>query len=119
MKKIMIPVMGLALIGFAGCSDVAAPEYNAPAKSKYNKAPADKEFVNDSTVFKNQGEMVNYSRGMIAGEVNTKPMNVQMGSLVVEQGSRPASKASGTVFGKKYTCEFDSEGKYFDVHVAY
>jgi len=31
----MIPVMGLVLIGFAGCTDVPAPEYNAPA----NPAP--------------------------------------------------------------------------------
>ena len=56
---------------------------------------------------------------MIAGEAGTKPMYVQMGSLVVEQGVRPASKASGTAHGKKYTCEFDSEGQYFAVHAAY
>lgn len=103
MKKIMIPVMGLALIGFAGCSDVAAPEYKAPA----NPTP---------TQFQNQGQMVNYCKGMIAGEANTKPMYVQMGSLVVEQGVKPASTASGTVDGKKYTCQFDTEGKYLDVY---
>ncbi len=53
---------------------------------------------------------------MIAGEVNTKPMYVQMGSLVVEQGAKPASSVSGTVDGKKYTCQFDTEGKYVDVY---
>ncbi|PHS42249.1 MAG: hypothetical protein COB07_00480 [Sulfurovum sp.] len=63
--------------------------------------------------------MINYCKGMIAEKAGTKPMNVQMGSLVVEQGAKPASKASGTAFGKKYTCEFDTEGKFFDVHVAY
>ena len=105
-KKIMIPVMGLALLGFTACSDVAEPAYNPPA----NPAP---------TQFQNQGQMVNYCKGMIAEKADTKPMNVQMmGGLVVEQGTRPASKASGTAFGKKYTCEFDSEGKFFEVHVA-
>jgi hypothetical protein len=102
-KKIMIPVMGLALIGFAGCTDAPAPGYNPPA----NPAPAQ---------FQNQGQMVNYCKGMIAGEVNTKPMYVQMGSLVVEQGAKPASSVSGTVDGKKYTCQFDTEGKYVDVY---
>ncbi len=102
--------MGLALIGFAGCTDVPAP-----TKSKYNKVAANP----TSTQFQNQGQMVNYCKGMIAEKAGTKPMYVQMGSLVVEQGTRPASKASGTAHGKKYTCEFDSEGKYFDVHVAY
>jgi hypothetical protein len=105
-KKIMIPLMGLALIGFTGCTDAPAPGYNPPA----NPAP---------TQFQNQGQMVNYCKGMIAEKAGTKPMYVQMGSLVVEQGTKPASKASGTVDGKKYTCEFDSEGKYFDVHAAY
>jgi hypothetical protein len=114
-KKIMIPFMGLALIGFVGCSDVAAPEYNAPTKSKYNKVAANPA----PTQFQNQGQMVNYCKGMIAGEVNTKPINVQMESLVIEKGVKPASKVSGTVYGKKYTCEFDSEGKYFDIHPAY
>ena len=42
-----------------------------------------------------------------------------MESLVIEKGVKPASKVSGTVDGKKYTCEFDTEGKYFDVHAAY
>ena len=111
-KKIMIPVMGLALIGFAGCSDVSVPEYNTPTKSKYNKVAANPA----PSQFQNQGQMVNYCKGMIAGEVNTKPMYVQMGSLVVEQGVKPASSASGTVDGKKYTCQFDTEGKYIDVY---
>ena len=106
-KKIMIPVMGLALIGFVGCSDVAAPAYNPPA----NPAP---------TQFQNQGQMVNYCKGMIAEKAGTKPMYVQMmGGLVVEQGAKPASKAFGTANGTKYTCEFDTQGKFFDVHVAY
>ncbi len=47
--------------------------------------------------------MVNYCRGMIAGEVNTKPMYVQMGSLVIEKGVKPASTVSGTIDGKRYT----------------
>ena len=102
-KKIMIPFMGLALVAFVGCSDAPAPGYNPPA----NPAP---------TQFQNQGQMVNYCKGMIAGEVNTKPMYVQMGSLVVEQGAKPASSVSGTVDGKKYTCQFDTEGKYVDVY---
>jgi len=114
-KKIMIPVMGLALIGFAGCTDIPAPEYNAPTKSKYNKVAANPA----PSQFQNQGQMVNYCKGMIAEKAGTKPMYVQMGSLVVEPGTRPASKASGAANGKKYTCEFDSEGKYFDVHAAY
>ncbi len=102
-KKIMIPLMGIAMIGFVGCTDVPAPEYNAPA----NPTP---------TQFQNQGQMVNYCKGMIAEKVGTKPMYVQMGSLVVEQGAKPASSASGTVDGKKYTCQFDTEGKYLDVY---
>lgn len=105
-KKIMIPVMGLALISFVACSDVAAPEYNPPA----NPTP---------TQFQNQGQMINYCKGMISEKAGTKPMYVQMGSLVVEEGVRPASKASGTANGQRYTCEFDSEGKFFDVHLAY
>jgi len=115
MNKIMIPLMGLALIGFTGCTDVAEPAYSAPTKAKYNKVAANPA----PTQFQNQGQMINYCRGMIAGEAGTKPMYVQMGSLVVEQGARPASKASGTAHGKKYTCEFDSEGQYFAVHAAY
>jgi len=114
-KKIMIPVMGLALIGFTGCTDVPAPEYNAPTKSKYNKVAANPA----PTQFQNQGQMVNYCKGMIAGEANTKPINVQMESLVIEKGIKPGSKVSGTVYGKKYTCEFDTQGKYFDIHPAY
>ena len=104
-KKIIIPFVGLVIIGFVGCSNVSVPAYNPPA----NPAP---------TQFQNQGQMVNYCKGMIAEKAATKPMNVQMGELVVEQGSKPASKASGTAFGKKYTCEFDSEGKFFEVHIA-
>ncbi len=98
--------MGLAMVAFVGCSDTGAPApgYNPPA----NPAP--------SSNFQNQGQMVNYCKGMIAGEVNTKPMYVQMGRLVVEQGARPASSVSGTVDGKKYTCQFDTEGKYVDVY---
>ena len=111
-KKIMIPVIGLALIGFVGCSDVAAPEYNAPTKAKYNKVAANPA----PTQFQNQGQMVNYCKGMIAGKVNTKPMYVQMGSLQIEQGARPASSVVGTVDGKSYTCQFDTEGKYVDTY---
>ena len=113
-KKIMIPLMGLALVGFVGCTDVPAPEYNAPTKSKYNKAPS----TSASTQFENQGQMVNYCKGMIAGKVNTKPMYVQMGRLEIEQGVKPASSVSGTAYGKKYTCQFDTEGKYLDVYAA-
>jgi len=105
-KKIMIPFMGLAMVAFVGCSDAPAPGYNPPA----NPAP---------TQFQNQGQMVNYCKGMIAGEANTKPINVQMESLVIEKGIKPGSKVSGTVYGKKYTCEFDTQGKYFDIHPAY
>jgi len=102
-KKIMIPVVGLALISFSGCSDVAAPEVNAPA----NPSP---------TQFQNQGEMVSYCKGSIAGEANTKPMYVQMGKLEIEEGVKPASSVSGTVDGKKYTCQFDTEGKYVSTY---
>lgn len=107
-RKIMIPLMGLAMIGFVGCTDIPTPEYNAAA----NPAPANPV----STQMRNQGEMVNYCRGMIAGEVNTKPMYVTMGSVVVEQGVKPASTVSGTVDGKRYTCQYDTEGKYLSVY---
>ena len=101
-KKILIPVMGVAVIGFAGCTDVPAPEYNVPSP-----AP---------TQMNNQGKMVNYCRGMIAGEVNTKPMYVKMGSVVAQQGAVTASTVSGTVDGKKYTCEFNKNGEYLNVY---
>lgn len=102
-KTIMIPLMGIAALGFVGCTDVAVPEYNAPS----NPAP---------TQFQNQGQMVSYCKGTIASQANTKPMYVQMGRLVVEQGARPASSVQGTVDGKKYTCQFDTEGKYVDTY---
>ncbi len=101
-KKILIPVMGVAVIGFSGCTDVPAPEYNVPSP-----AP---------TQMNNQGKMVNYCRGMIAGEVNTKPMYVKMGSVVAQQGAVTASTVSGTVDGKKYTCEFNKNGEYLNVY---
>ena len=101
-KKMLIPFMGVAVIGFVGCTDVPVPEYNAP-----NPAP---------TQMKNQGEMVNYCRGMIAGEVNTKPMYVTMGNVVAQQGAVTASTVSGTVDGKKYTCEFSKNGDYLNVY---
>jgi hypothetical protein len=101
-KKILIPVMGVAVIGFVGCTDVPAPEYNVPSP-----AP---------TQMNNQGKMVNYCRGMIAGEVNTKPMYVKMGSVVAQQGAVTASTVSGTVDGKKYTCEFNKNGEYLNVY---
>ena len=99
--------MLLALL-FVGCSDVAAP---APT---YSKAKADRKANISKHQFANQGQMINYCRGEIAGKANTKPMYVQMGGVVLEQGARPASSISGTVDGKKYTCLFDTEGKYVD-----
>jgi len=105
-KKVMIPLIGLALIGFAGCSDVPAPEYNAPTKSKKVAAhPA-------PTQFKNQGQMINYCKGMIAGEVNTKPMYVQMGRLEMDQGT---SFIYGTVNNTRYTCHFDKNNQFVNV----
>ena len=91
--------MGLALIGFAGCTDVPAPEYNAPA----NPAP---------TQFQNQGQMINYCKGMISEKAGTKPMYVQMGRVEMGQG---ASFISGTAYKIRYTCQFDQNNNFVNV----
>ncbi len=107
-KTIMISGTALLALLFTGCSDVAAP---APT---YSKAKAERKAHVAKNEFQNQGQMINYCRGMIAEKAGTKPMYVQMGRVEIEQGARPASSIPGTVDGKKYTCLFDTEGKYVD-----
>ena len=99
-KKMLVSIIGLSMITLTGCTDVSTPVPSNPTP----------------TQMKTHGEMISYCKGMIAGEVNTKPMYVEMGKLIVEQGAKPASKVSGTVNGKKYTCQFDTESNFVGVY---
>ena len=104
-KRLMIPVAGFALLAFTACSDMAVP----PA---YQQVPAYQAPVHRP----NAGNMISYCKGAIAGEAATKPMYVQMGSVQYGMGANPVSTVSGVAYGKRYTCQFNTQGKFTGIY---
>jgi hypothetical protein len=97
-KTLMIPIAGVALVAFTACSDVAAPSYQASLQRP------------------NAGNMISYCKGTIASEASTKPMYVQMEPVRYGMGANPVATVSGTAYGKRYTCQFDSQGKFTGIY---
>ena len=76
MKKILlIPIVGLAMLGFSGCSDVAAPSSQSPAKYAYGSCKLTNLAAN--TVLYNGGCSIRQTRSGANDVIEVKMGNSQ------------------------------------------